>query len=595
MSKTIATETLALVMTGVTLLACESGPKAAVSSPVPQPPLAAPAPARGPTHLASLGPGGQRPLRNPEALVPPQCYTRTEGRHNPCYVCHQNPIEGEGRENRMSDGVLQGQYGFSELALTNQWRNLFVDRSAAVPRISDEAILSYVEEDNYTPLVAEMRRRSTFQGWKPDLENLQLGARAFDEQGFARDGSRWVAFNYLPMPSTFWPTNGSTDDVMLRLPEPFRVAAVGGPYVHDIYLANLSILEAAIKGLPRIGTLPLDERWVGADLNGDGALTTITQLERPARYVGAASQIEVHTFLYPRGTELLHTVRYLGVDSAGATRIPPRMKEVRYMLKHTLIPKFAVAGIYDDELQEKIEAEPPYFPDFRDKGLDNGFGWRLQGFIEAADGALRPNEYEETLYCMGCHSTIGTTIDHTFAFARKVDGPNGFGYINLRDMPDAPSWGETEGQIATYLRRVGGGSEFRNNEEMRARWFKPDGSLDDAKVASARDVYTLITPSRERALLLNKAYRLIVQEQSFLDGRDATLTPPANVYREIPSDIAPLTPEHRYAWDLRVAWPETALPQAPASDLVGGAVHPVAVSAPTKPLVTMRATPGTPD
>jgi hypothetical protein len=26
---------------------------------------------------------------NNEATVPPQCYTKTEGRHNPCYTCHQ--------------------------------------------------------------------------------------------------------------------------------------------------------------------------------------------------------------------------------------------------------------------------------------------------------------------------------------------------------------------------------------------------------------------------------------------------------------------------------------------------------------------------
>ena len=136
--------------------------------------------------------------------------------------------------------------------------------------------------------------------------------------------------------------------------------------------------------------------------------------------VGAASKVQVHTFLYPRGTEFLHTVRYVGVDPGGSITTPPRMKEVRYMLKHTFVPKHALAGLYDDELQEKIEAEPPYFADFRDKGLDNGFGWRLQGYIEDARGDLRPNSYEETLFCMGCHSTIGTTIDHTFAFARKV-------------------------------------------------------------------------------------------------------------------------------------------------------------------------------
>jgi len=29
-------------------------------------------------------------LYNPEALIPSQCYTKTDGVNNPCYVCHQS-------------------------------------------------------------------------------------------------------------------------------------------------------------------------------------------------------------------------------------------------------------------------------------------------------------------------------------------------------------------------------------------------------------------------------------------------------------------------------------------------------------------------
>jgi hypothetical protein len=128
---------------------------------------------------------------NPEALIPPQCYTRTEGRHNPCYVCHQNAIEGDGHENRLNDGFLQGEYGFSDFALTNRWANLFVDRSDEVRAQSDDEIVSYVAVDNYTPLVERLARDPAFQGWKPDLEDLQLGAVAFDAHGLAKDGSHW--------------------------------------------------------------------------------------------------------------------------------------------------------------------------------------------------------------------------------------------------------------------------------------------------------------------------------------------------------------------------------------------------------------------
>ncbi|HCK25842.1 MAG TPA: hypothetical protein DHW52_01490, partial [Alcanivorax sp.] len=104
------------------------------------------------------------------------------------------------------------------------------------------------------------------------IEGLQQGARAFDEQGFAKDGSHWVAFNYKPLPSTFWPTNGSTDDVMVRLPEPFRTStcADNDAASRDVYLANLSLMEMAIKELDRISTPPINEQAVCADLDGDG-------------------------------------------------------------------------------------------------------------------------------------------------------------------------------------------------------------------------------------------------------------------------------------------------------------------------------------
>ena len=113
---------------------------------------------------------------------------------------------------------------------------------------------------------------------------------------------------------------------------------------------------------------------------------------------------------------------------------------------------------------------------------------------------------------MGCHTSIGSTIDKTFSFPRKVDGAQGWGYINLRGMPDAPTLGEHAGEIATYLTRVGGGGEFRSNPEMFERWFNADGSANTQAIARAKDVYELITPSPARATELNKAYKAIVEE-----------------------------------------------------------------------------------
>ena len=142
---------------------------------------------------------------------------------------------------------------------------------------------------------------------------------------------------------------------------------------------------------------------------------------------------------------------------------------------------------------------------------------------------------------MGCHTSIGATIDKTFSFPRKVDGAAGWGYVDLRGMPDAPSVGETDGEILTYLERVGGGGEFRSNPEMFDRWFDADaGRVDRERVANARDVYELITPSRERALELNKAYRVIVADQDYIYGRDATVAPPVNVYDHVDNETAPV-------------------------------------------------------
>jgi hypothetical protein len=488
---------------------------------------------------------------NREAPIPPQCYTRIEGTYNPCYVCHQNPVEG--RENTMADGAQQLAYNFSDVGLTNHWDNLFEDRSAAVAAISDAEILDWIDDDNYSAL-AQRLEQIEFGGYIPDLDNLHLGAEAFDEFGFALDGSGWVAFNYKPLPSTFWPTNGSTDDVMIRLPEAFRTDERGRYSLH-IYRANLAIVEAHVKAFDRISSLPVDEKQVGVDLNGDGVLSVVEEITAVDRYVGAAENELLATFLYPKGTEFLHTVRYVGIDAEGQIGISTRMKEVRYMKKWEWYSKRTYEREYELENINKERGQLPGYTYLEDYGLDNGFGWSLQGFIEGVDGELRVASFEENLFCMGCHTSIGSTIDKTFSFPRKVDGAAGWGYIDLKGMPDAPNIGEVAGEIATYLERVGGGGEFRSNPEMFERWFSEDGSVDMDKVSAAADVYELITPSPERALTLNKAYRAIVAEQDYAFGRDATVTSPINVYDAVDIETAPVLPADKFfEWDIRLDW-----------------------------------------
>tara|TARA_R110001606_G_scaffold1937_15_gene7851 strand:+ start:19274 stop:20899 length:1626 start_codon:yes stop_codon:yes gene_type:complete len=494
-------------------------------------------------------------IYNQEAPIPPQCYTRTEASNNPCYTCHQTYTD-RARPNTMWDGYLQGSYDFSELGETNHWLNLFVDRRAQVAEMSDQDIVNYINQDNYTPYMRTLARDQDWQGPVPYIENLQNGAAAFDKQGFAKDGSHWVAFNYKPLPSTFWPTNGSTDDVMVRLPEAFRTRTCqGGGYSRDVYQANLSLLEIAIKELPGVSTPPLDEQAVCADLDGDGTLGVAHYVKRRSHYVGAAVEVPVIDMLYPKGIEFLHTVRYVGVDAHGNIGVPERMKEVRYMNKIRFYDSASLKSLYGNERQEKAEGNLPTYADHGQRGMDNGFGWMVLGFIENQDGKLRPQTNQEQRFCMGCHTTVGTTIDQTFAFPRKVTGAEGWGYIDLKGMPDAAALNQDQGEIAQYLSLVGGGNEFRENEEMQQRWFNDDGSLKQEKI-NAADVYQLITPSRERALTLNKAYKLIVEEQSFLYGRDATVKPARNVLRHIdPETITPLMPEKRIdGYDIRLDW-----------------------------------------
>lgn len=466
--------------------------------------------------LASVG-----TTRNKEALVPPACYTKTGGESNPCWVCHTRGVAPNFRD----DWELQLEYSFSETALENRWSNLFADQRAAAAAIGDDEVLAWVRDDNYTPLRAALealRADDRYPGYVPDLDF----AAGFDEEGFARDGSGWRAFRYKPFPGTFWPTNGSSDDVMVRLPAAFRNDPAGRPS-REIYRANLELLERAIASPPA------------------------TAVALPSHYRGQAAQIPVVRYLYPEGTEFLHTVRYLDPDRPGM--LSTRMKEVRYSRKFRAIEPPAILTAVEEEAEKKVRGYLPRVPGAPLTGYVNDYGWVLQGFIEDGAGRLRVQTEEEHRFCMGCHGSLGVTVDRTFAFARKLPGPDGWRYQDLRGMKDVPQAGHADPEILTYLGRVRGGDEFRANDELLARFF-PGGKLDEAQVRRAapggdRDITDLVFPSRGRALALDKAYLTLVRQQRFELGRDALLSPPANVHARIQNGSTELAAKNQVFHD----------------------------------------------
>jgi hypothetical protein len=475
---------------------------------------------------------------NLEAPVPPMCYTATGGASNPCWACH---TRGVGR-NTLDDTELQESYGFSETALTNHWSNLFVDRRPFIAGVSDGDIQRWVRTDNYAPLRKVMQALpADYVGFRPDLDL----AAGFDGEGFARDGSGWRAVRFHPFVGAFWPTNGSTSDLYVRLPDSFRRAADGTPS-RDVYRLNLSLVEAAMS-VEDYGTRavdreiePVDERLVAFDLDGDGQVRAGTVRVRalPPRFAGGAAGIAVVAQSYPRGTELLHSVRYLDPDQP--TMIAARMKELRYMRKVEAPDDWGLVRAYDEEAEEKAEGKLPVFQGDPEVGLLNAWGWQLQGYIEDARGALRVQSDEEHRFCMGCHSHIGVTMDQTFAFPRKVPGAGGWRTQDLRGLQDRPQVGHEAPELVTYFMRVRGGDETRTNDELLER-FVPGGIVDEAALRRAavggdRDLAWALLPSRARALALDKAYLAVVREQSFTRGRDAVLRPATRVHATITDD-----------------------------------------------------------
>ncbi|MCF6173094.1 MAG: hypothetical protein L3J44_04835 [Campylobacteraceae bacterium] len=445
-------------------------------------------------------------LHNQAAYITSECYTKTVdkngGRHNPCYACHINSKE----PNYTNDIDLQASYDFPEYATKNHWSNLFKDRSKEVAKISDKEIIKYVREDNYKnlskrlkhlPQTWDVNHNGKWDGFIPDCNY------SFDKNGFDRDKNRnitgWVAFSYRPFLGTFWPTNGSTDDVLIRLPEKFRKDK-NGKLSTKIYKENLNILKEQIR---------------------DSA-------NNFSRYfVGLASKTRAIPRLYPKGTEFLHSVRYIDIKN-GKTTMAKRMKELRYAKKVSYLTYSDLKTKAGNDYKQKDD-----FPDrlevFRvgnaEKGLYTKTGWFYEGFIEDKKGELRPQNYEESLYCIGCHSGIGATTDSTFAFPRVMDWKwMGIASLIIKDKNN---------EYRNYLLNNHSGDEFRANDEVKNKFFKNNKPRKEAFLKLKNDISYLLFPSPKRAINLDKAYKVIVDEQSYIYGKEGHIKPLDNIYKKV--------------------------------------------------------------
>ena len=135
---------------------------------------------------------------------------------------------------------------------------------------------------------------------------------------------------------------------------------------------------------------------------------------------------------------------------------------------------------------------------------------------------------------------MGALTDSTYTMERKLDASQGFqrGWYHwnqksLGGIPE-PQREDGRGEYAFYLEQVGGADEYRSNQEVRERFFDEEGGLRPAMLTQLEgDISALVVPSARRALELNKAYLSVVEEQSYIRGRDAVLAPMVNVHKEV--------------------------------------------------------------
>jgi hypothetical protein len=428
-----------------------------------------------------------KPSHNEDPAIPAQCWIETGyGTQNACKYCHTNYLADTGHGNAFPIAEDQILYSFPSPNLNRvNWPNVthpeeIVDRlqreGTGVPQADGPDNLTYVRTDNWRSAYAKARPGDDdswnnassadsdlqlFPALDPDdlyphSEDDPTGSGAHgyvDAEGFVRNRedsyTGWRAVNFFPY-AVFTPLTGSVSGIYIRLPRGFMTK--DGQFDLSVYRENLALLERNIKN-------PSDDE---------------------KQYYGDASDVSVQRGFYPVGTEFAHPLHYVdlaadgeaGADLDGAVSAgkpdyefpgtrSKRVKEVRYMYKwkDVGLADIGEAGEEGEEADHELEGEEPTAVIGKEwRGwIDNDAGWILAAYIEDRTGQLRPQTTEELLQCLGCHSSVGTTVDAVWSFQRKLPGPSGWGEMDYGAY-DSRRPGET--RLRDYMNETAGMGEL---------------------------------------------------------------------------------------------------------------------------------------
>ncbi len=487
-----------------------------------------------------------KPSDNEDPTIPAQCWIETGyGTQNACKYCHTNALAELKHGNAFPIAEDQVLYSFPSPGLNRiNWPNIIAPQelierlkraNIPVPQPDDPENLTYVRTDNWHAAYAKARSdgdtswdnrakaASDFQ-LLPALDPEDLfplkegdptdqGRHGYvDRTGLVRNRRHqytgWRAVSFFPY-AIFTPLTGSVSGIYIRLPSKFMT--LDGTVDSHVLRKNLALLERNIKNLP----------------------------VKRRTYFGDAKDVVIKKGFYPVGTEFAHPLHYVDLNADGESgtgldalsdpkaygyEFPgtrsKRVKEVRYLYKWEDVNLEDIGE--DEESHDSVLGK-------EGKGwIDNGAGWIIAGFIEDRRGELRPQTTEELLQCLGCHSSVGNTVDTVWSFQRKLPGESGWREMDYGDyratrkhqtrLQDFLNANVAKGELEYFYGSVVGADLFGvMPEEIKAELmaYAVDQKLPET-LPLEHDLPTIFdderlknTPKRRRQAILRERARLM--------------------------------------------------------------------------------------